>query len=115
MKTLETKPCAAVYSVFQDTERREADGLPPIVPFDTIAFEGECIVYVEKDSFWGGNDSRDYFSPVLFCPTWGELFKIADESMKTTGDFHHCFFEGYRKSDNLAVKHIPIIYFLMGS
>lgn len=76
MKTLETKPCAAVYSVFQDTERREADGLPPIVPFDTIAFEGECIVYVERIVFGAVMIRGIIFRPFCFVQRGANCSKL---------------------------------------
>lgn len=58
------------------------------------AFEGRCVVVAKYDSFWASG-GKDYVGPVLENPTWKALLGQATKVMKSTRDFHHCFFEGY--------------------
>jgi hypothetical protein len=60
-----------------------------------VAIEGFCII-VDRPSlpfFAGDRTPQAYQSPLLADPTWNELMKIADEVIKTTGDWHHVYLE----------------------
>jgi hypothetical protein len=59
-----------------------------------VAFVGLYVVVAERDEFWGGEQSKDYRSPVLHNPTWGRLFTCAKAAQRHTRDVHHAFFEG---------------------
>lgn len=37
--------------------------------------------------------------PVL-GPTWGDLYRAADCAIRNSGDFHHCFIEGFEVKGN---------------
>lgn len=59
-----------------------------------IAFKGKCIVVADADTYFGGDESRNYVSRVMENPTWAKLFAHAKASQKKTRDMHHAFFEG---------------------
>ena len=106
------------FSVFQNTARINEDGLPPMVPLDTIAFEGFCIIEAKADKFWGGESSKNYVSPLLFCPTWGELIKIAENQIKATKDESHYFLESiFDTGKTLMIdgNTASVLNFFMGS
>ena len=37
--------------------------------------------------------------PVL-GPTWGDIYRAADGAIRNSGDFHHCFIEGFEAKGN---------------
>jgi hypothetical protein len=50
---------------------------------------------------------------VIENPTWAQVCDLADDMIKTTGDFHHVFLEGVRI---LSVQdEITTVDFCMGS
>lgn len=85
------------------------------------AFQGLCQVRADRDTFFGGEQSRDFRSKILLNPTWRQLFAIAKQQQKATNDFHHDFFEGYvdtGKDDMMAhANHLPVrvIHLQLGS
>ena len=76
-----------------------------------IPFAGKCKVVVEYDEFWDrtGN-GRTFTSKVIESPSWKKLFELAKQAQKTTGDFHHDFFEGaeVRRVDEAGVQIITL-------
>tara|TARA_Y100000310_G_C20644506_1_gene795797 strand:- start:418 stop:858 length:441 start_codon:yes stop_codon:yes gene_type:complete len=54
-----------------------------------------CYRVVERrDSFLGGEESRDYIGEALTDPTWKDLVVEAERMIRATNDHHHCFLEG---------------------
>lgn len=107
-----------VFSVFQETQRVDGDGLPPIVPLDTIAFEGFCIIEAKVNDYFQSKGSKNYTSPLLFCPTWGELLKIAELQIKATKDISHCYLESVKPTGekrNMGNFEATVLRFFMGS
>lgn len=107
-----------IFSVFQKTKRVDSDGLPPIVPLDTIAFEGFCIVQAQGDVHWHGKNSKNYESPLLFCPTWGELLKVAEAQAKATKDRSHVYLEDVverGEKRNMGSFEASIVQLFLGS
>ena len=96
------------FSVFQKTARVDCDGLPPLVPLETIAYEGHCQIVGFSNKIFGGKKSKDYCSDLLFCPTWSELLDQALLSQKSTLDKHHVFLEGIYKLQNYKMGNIKI-------
>ena len=60
------------------------------------------------------DESEDYFSPVLTNPTWLDLAVAANEMIRTTGDFDHCFFEDF-KIIGVNVNGVQAVDLFMGS
>jgi len=63
---------------------------------DEVAVEGDVVFIAEGDEFYG-EEFGDYESPVLTNPTWLELCRHFNDSIKRTGDQHHIFLEGIYK------------------
>ena len=36
----------------------------------------------------------------VFGPTWGDVYRAADCAIRNSGDFHHCFIEGFEAKGN---------------
>lgn len=79
-----------------------------------IAFEGKGVLEEKYDEFWS-DKGRDYRSPVVENPTWLEVALLADEMIRTTGDYHHSFLEGIRFFEEKTVDGVSIYRFVMGS
>ena len=77
-----------------------------------IAIMGKAVIEMPYDGFWG--EGEDYRSEVVENPTWLDLAVLADAAIRTTGDYHHSFFEGirYRKDEKYDVE---VYHFIMGS
>lgn len=78
-------------AVFFSTYKKDADDLP-LDNLDEIAIQGRVQFHADRDPFWG-ND-RPYTSPIVESPTWLDVAVLANEMIKTTGDYHHQFLEG---------------------
>lgn len=55
---------------------------------------GTYRVRMKRDTFFGGEDSKDYVSRPLTNPTWKTLLMQLRRAMAVTGDMHHCFLDG---------------------
>lgn len=86
----------------------------PVDNLDEIAVKGKVIFKASSDEFFGGDESSDYESPVLENPTWLELCRHFNDMMLTTGDFHHCFFEGVYSAKQ-EQNGVPVYRFGSGS
>ena len=62
---------------------------------NVVAFKGLCQVRADRDTYFGGEESRPYKSRVLLDPTWRQLFLLAKKQQQATKDMHHDFFEGF--------------------
>jgi hypothetical protein len=86
-----------------------------------VAFTGLCQVRAERDEYFGGSASRPFRSKVLLNPTWRQLYAIARQQQKATGDVQHDFFEGYYDTgmDDMMIhpRRLPvrIIHLSLGS
>lgn len=67
---------------------------------DEIFHKGPTTFASSGSDFWG--DGKVY-RKTIDNPTWADVFKAADESIKVTKDSHHCFLEGisYSRKDNI--------------
>lgn len=92
----------SAYKTADDGSRPEHDGLP-INNLNDIAFTGTFTVVCEKSDYdlWRDEDSQDYKSSPITNPTWLELAVLANESILTTRDFHHVFFEGAEQKEDV--------------
>jgi hypothetical protein len=83
------------------------------------AIVGTVVMAAEHDGFWGMGE--DYVSEPITNPTWLELAVLADKMIRTTGDYHHIFFENvrgagsYRLEEGLTIDGYPVWEFIMGS
>jgi hypothetical protein len=93
---------------------RDDDDIP-VDNLDEVAVDGKVIFVAEGDEFYGGDESSDYQSPVLENPTWLELCKHFNDQIKTTGDYHHIFFEGVYKTKKNPIEGVPVYRFATGS
>lgn len=59
------------------------------------AIERLVRVVASGDEFFGGEESRDFRSPIIQSPTWGQLNGVAGRQMRRTGDTHHRYLEGF--------------------
>ena len=86
-----------IYSAYS----HDKDDLPTD-NLDEIAFEGTFTVVCEKSKYdlWRDEYSQDYKSAPVTNPTWLDLAVLANESIHTTRDFHHVFFEGAEQKDD---------------
>lgn len=57
---------------------------------DTIFHKGPTTFVSDYDGFWG--DGKEY-RKTFDNPTWADMFRAADESIKVTRDTHHVFLE----------------------
>lgn len=94
------------YSVF-------INGTEEYEDLDTIAFHGKCVFFFKCYEYWGGKNGKDYISKEYDSPTWGQAYLEAMKSQQVTLDFHHGFFEGLRKIDE--VKGVSVLSMEMGS
>jgi hypothetical protein len=88
---------AVIYSAYEVKDDLPVDNL------DEVAFEGTFTVVGEYDEFWDGHGGmlrestercgREYKSEPITNPTWLQLAVLANESIITTNDRHHVFFE----------------------
>ncbi|MEQ8785062.1 MAG: hypothetical protein RIC55_02130 [Pirellulaceae bacterium] len=83
----------------------------PIDNLDDVPIQGKVIFRAEADDFWG--EGHDYESDVVDSPTWLEVAVLADEMIKTTGDYHHQFLERVRVIDE--EDGVKVARFSMGS
>ena len=83
------------------------------------AIVGTVVMAADADGYFGAGD--DYVSEPVTNPTWLELAVLADKMIRTTGDYHHIFFEGvrgagsYRMEEGRTVNGFPVWEFIMGS
>ena len=73
----------------------DGDAVPPN-NLNDVPFEGTFMVVADYDSYWDstGGNGEAYINGPVTNPTWLELAILANEAIHTTGDTHHCFFEG---------------------
>ena len=95
-----------IYSAYQS----ESDDLP-IDNLDQIAIHGNVQFHAEHDPCWG--EGKPYTSPAVNSPTWLDVSVLADEMIKTTGDYHHQFLESVFVIDER--DGVKIARFSMGS
>lgn len=75
------------------------------------AIDGKVVVRAKHDEFWG--KGKDYESKPVANPTWLDLAVLADEQIKTTGDYSHIFFEDVIvKEEKDGIKYVQLF---MGS
>jgi hypothetical protein len=85
----------------------------------------EFMIVASGDKFLGGEASCD-FEVKVKRPSWMKLWKLADEQMRCTCDYHHIFLEGigprrWRNSDTNTYEQVyhenglPIYEFWLGS
>ena len=72
----------AIWSVY---ELDPAKGFDSVDPYTGT---GQYIVY---DNHWGGSD----VVVKIGGPTWGDLYRAADEAIRASGDSHHVFIESF--------------------
>ena len=102
-----------IYSAYEVSEN--GVGLP-IDNLDEIPFEGTFVVIADYDEFWDGRSGfighsmnpydevqrgRAYKSDPITDPTWLQLTVLANESIITTNDTHHVYFEGVSKGKGI--------------
>ena len=93
----------------------------PIDNLDCIAAKGRIKFVAKVSPFWhnfGKNPNpkhggKNYESPVVENPTWLDVAILADDMIRTVGDFHHVFLE--KISHRGEKDGIQIYGFLMGS
>ena len=105
-------PCVMVYSAYPTADDLPVDNL------DEIAIEGKCIVYLGRNTGWGGEESRHWTSGVLENPTWLELCALFNDAMHSVKDLHHCFLEGVTLDGHLGEscnEGVPVYEFCTGS
>jgi hypothetical protein len=64
-----------------------------------IAIKGKVFFKTRYDDFRDQSEDKigeEYNSGFHKNPTWLTVFKCADESIKTTKDYPHCFLEGIK-------------------
>jgi len=76
---------------------------------DEVPIEGRVVIFEPGDQFWGGDETRDYKSPILHSPTWLELCVIANEMMHVTGDMNHCFVESISPMNTSLLERLASI------
>jgi hypothetical protein len=98
--------------VYYSAYESDRNGLP-VDNLDEIAIKGKVIFYRAK----GWLKEKSYRSEVLENPTYLQACKCANDSIITTGDHHHLFFEGVEIEKELIQKgeRIIIASFFMGS
>jgi hypothetical protein len=94
------------YSAYK-TDAREL----PVDNLNEIPIQGEIQFHAKHDPFWG--TGRSYKSAVVDSPTWLEIAVLANDMIKTTGDFHHQFLEGVEVV--AACGKVKSVEFMMGS
>lgn len=59
-----------------------------------VAIEGRCVIVDKYREYWARHrDGKNYRSAVMTDPTWEDLMVVANEVIRTTGDWHHVFLE----------------------
>lgn len=96
--------------VFYSAYRTDERGLP-IDNLDEVPIDGEILFRAQHDPFWGSG--RSYQSPVVSSPTWLEIATLANDMIKTTGDYHHHFLEAVKVV--LTCGDVKTAEFIMGS
>jgi len=86
---------AVIYSVYEcEDDSDDGEGLP-IDNLDDIAFKGTFRVKGNYHEFYDGSgEGETYVSDPITDPTWLQLCVLANDSINTTRDYHHAFFEG---------------------
>ena len=97
------------YSAYSSDE----NGDPVADNLDDVPVEGVFVIRASADDFYGGDNSKS-FKVVVESPTWLGLCVIANQMILTTGDRHHCFLEGIRKTKRV-VGGLPVYRLSMGS
>jgi hypothetical protein len=94
----------------------------PINNLGKVAIKGKCVLFSDKDEFYGGPKSKRYLSEWLENPTWLQIAVCANTMIRITRDEHHVFLEGVTKADKSVVskfddeyKSVPVYEFIMGS
>lgn len=86
----------------------------PVDNLDRIAAKGRIKFVVKVDPSWC--NGTDYESPVVEDPTWLDVAVLADDMIRTVGDYHHVFLEKILKVSHKGEKDgIQIFEFLTGS
>jgi hypothetical protein len=74
--------------------------------------EGKVKFFAKANSFWGGDETKDYESDVIENPTHATALLHLFKAMCSTGDCHHCYLEGFDIKESNGVK---IVEFVTGS
>ena len=79
----------------------DGNNIPPN-NLNDVPFYGTFIVVADYDSFWDSTGEGEMYisGDTVTDPTWLELAILANEAIHTTGDDHHCFFEGAEVTDD---------------
>jgi len=83
------KKVYVIYSAYESDEEDE-----PIDNLDEVAIKGKCVLFAPQETYFGGEISRSYVSPIVENPTWLQLCVLANAMIRRTRDRHHCFLEG---------------------
>lgn len=83
----------------------------PIDNLADVAIPGNVQFHAKHDPYWG--EGKPYTSPAVNSPTWLDVSVLADEMIKTTGDYHHQFLESVVVIDER--DGLKIARFSMGS
>jgi len=79
---------------------------------DQIAVESDrAVIVATHNPSWG--EGKDFRSKELSNPTWLEIACVADEQIRTTGDFQHVFLEGIDYLE--TVEGIDLYHLALGS
>lgn len=87
-----------VYVIYSAYESDEDDD--PIDNLDEVAVKGKCVFFAPQETFYGGEKSRSYVSPIMENPTWLQLCVLANAMIRRTRDGHHVFLEGVERTNS---------------
>ncbi|MCP1674394.1 hypothetical protein J2T57_001496 [Natronocella acetinitrilica] len=89
------------------------DAVRTVADLDRVAIHGRCRLIHEADTFFGGEESMDFVSPVLENPTWLTVAIQAQAMIECVGDRHHVFLEALH--EHPGATDIATYRFVMGS
>lgn len=106
------KPDAKLDALFERLEAvRVANGLTAFWNVDGAddvfarhTFPGASAVAFECDAFFGRRTGT--FTAAIVGNRWLDLWIAADAALKDSGDCHHVFIEGFKRTGNWFVLHI---------
>lgn len=88
------------------------DGLPKLTQVT-----GPVVFIASGDSFWGGEEAKNYRSKVIENPTYRSLMGAAKSSQARTRDYHHSFIEGayFKGYEEIGGRQVMILQMSFGS
>jgi len=104
--------CYLTYSAYRtDHEDVVIDNL------DEVPIPGKVRIVMDRDTFYGGDGSRNFRSEVLDSPTWLQLCVEAEAMIGVTMNAHHSFLEAVRPypEDQQDEDGVTLLQFCMGS